>query len=39
VALTPVGYPKEERVARPRKPLEEIIMYERWGGRQRGGVV
>jgi len=33
VALTPVGYPKEERVTRPRKPLEEIIMYERWRGR------
>ena len=33
VALTPVGYPKEERVARPRKPLEEIIMHERWSGK------
>jgi len=36
VALTPVGYPKGERVARPRKPLEEIVMYERWAGRRQG---
>ncbi len=33
VALTPVGYPKGERVTMPRKPLEEITMHERWGGR------
>ena len=33
VALTPVGYPKERPVARPRKPLEEIIMHERWSGK------
>ncbi len=33
VALTPVGYPKGERVTGPRKPLEEIVMYERWGGK------
>jgi nitroreductase len=32
VALTPVGYPKGERIAKPRKPLSEIIRYERWGG-------
>ncbi len=32
VALTPLGYPKGDRVRRPRKPLEEIIMHERWGG-------
>jgi nitroreductase len=31
VALTPVGYPKGERVTMPRKPLEEITMRERWG--------
>lgn len=30
VALTPVGYPKGERVARPRKALDEIVMRERW---------
>jgi nitroreductase len=33
VALTPVGYPKGERVARPRKSLDEIVMHERWGGK------
>jgi nitroreductase len=32
VALTPLGYPKGDRVTRPRKPLEEILMYERWNG-------
>jgi nitroreductase len=36
VALTPVGYPKEGRVATPRKPLEEIIMHERWEGNDPG---
>ncbi len=30
VALTPVGYPASEPVIRPRKHLDEIIMYERW---------
>jgi nitroreductase len=35
-ALTPVGYPKEERVRKPRKPLEEIIMHERWDVKQGG---
>jgi nitroreductase len=30
VALTPVGYPVHEPVIRPRKDLDEIIMYERW---------
>jgi len=32
VALTPLGFPKGDRMTRPRKPLEEIIMHERWGG-------
>ena len=32
VALTPVGYAKDQRVTRPRKPLEDIIMHERWSG-------
>jgi nitroreductase len=36
VALTPVGYPKGERVTIPRKPLEEITMRERWGEENRG---
>ncbi|MDD4858289.1 MAG: nitroreductase family protein [Candidatus Krumholzibacteria bacterium] len=36
VALTPVGYPKNERMAVPRKPLEEIIMHERWEGNDAG---
>jgi nitroreductase len=33
VALTPIGYPAEEHAFRPRKKLEEIVMYERWGGK------
>jgi len=36
VALTPVGYPKGERVRGPRKQLAEIIRYERWGGKGKG---
>jgi nitroreductase len=36
VALTPVGYPKGERMTRPRKQLEEIVRYERWDGKGRG---
>ncbi len=32
VALTPVGYASDKKVVRPRKTLEEIVMYERWGG-------
>jgi nitroreductase len=35
VALTPVGYPKGERARTPRKPLEKIVMHERWGGTVR----
>ncbi len=31
VALTPIGYPAEEPKDRGRKPLNEIISYERWG--------
>jgi nitroreductase len=31
VALTPLGYPSGDRAVRPRKPLEEILMYDRWG--------
>ena len=30
VALTPVGYSAAERKVRPRKSLEEIVMYEKW---------
>jgi len=30
LALTPVGYPAGEKQTRPRKSLEEIVMYERW---------
>ena len=30
VALTPVGYPAGEKKWRPRKNLEEIVMYEKW---------
>lgn len=32
VAILPVGYPGETPPARPRRPMEEIVMYERWGG-------
>ena len=30
VALTPVGYPAVDKVFRKRKPLEEILMREKW---------
>jgi len=30
VALTPVGYPAGEKKWRPRKSLDEIVMYEKW---------
>ncbi|HER43506.1 MAG TPA: nitroreductase [Candidatus Eisenbacteria bacterium] len=30
VALTPVGYPAAEKTRRPRKNLDEIVMYEKW---------
>lgn len=32
VAILPLGYPAEAPSARPRKRLEEIVMYERWEG-------
>jgi len=32
VALTPLGHPAGERMTRPRKPLDEIIMHEGWTG-------
>ena len=38
VALTPVGYPRGARAGKPRKPLDEIIMHERWGGKEKGKV-
>ena len=34
VAVTPVGYPAETPVGPGRRPLEELVYYERWG--QRG---
>lgn len=30
VALLPLGYPAEDPAPRPRKPMEEIVCYERW---------
>lgn len=30
VALTPVGYPAVDKAFKPRKALEEIVMYEKW---------
>jgi nitroreductase len=32
IALTPVGYPAEEHAFGPRRKLEEMVMYDRWGG-------
>lgn len=32
VALTPVGYPAAEKSFSPRKPLQEIVMRDKWGG-------
>lgn len=30
LAVIPIGYPAEQPLARPRKPLSEIVRYERW---------
>ena len=30
VAVIPIGYPAEQPAARPRKPLADIVRYERW---------
>ena len=30
VALFPLGYPADDPAPRPRKPLEEIVAYEKW---------
>ena len=30
VAITPLGYPDEEKDARPRKELAEIVHYDKW---------
>ncbi|MBN1885559.1 MAG: nitroreductase family protein [Candidatus Krumholzibacteriota bacterium] len=30
VALTPIGYPAADQTPRPRKPMEEILMENRW---------
>jgi len=31
VAMTPLGYPDETREPRPRKELDEIVHYDKWG--------
>jgi len=31
VAMTPLGYPDEQPEARPRKPLSEIVFYDKYG--------
>ena len=31
VAITPLGYPDEVKEARPRKELNEIVHYDKWG--------
>ena len=33
VTLTPLGYPAEEGKFKGRKPLSEIVYYDRWGGK------
>lgn len=30
LAVIPIGYPAEQPTARPRKPLGEIVRYEKW---------
>ena len=30
LAVIPIGYPAEQPPARPRKPLSEIVRYEKW---------
>jgi nitroreductase len=30
IALTPLGYPDRDRAATDRRPLEELVKYERW---------
>jgi nitroreductase len=30
IALTPLGYPDRDRAATGRRPLEELVKYERW---------
>jgi len=34
VAMVPVGYADEEPPERPRRPLEEVVSWNRWGARQ-----
>ena len=33
VEMTPLGYPDQVRDPRPRKPLSEVVFYEKWGGK------
>ena len=33
VAMTPLGYPDQERNPRPRKELSEIVYYDKWGNK------
>lgn len=30
LAVIPIGYPAEQPLARPRKPISEIVRYEKW---------
>ena len=30
IAFTPLGYPDKENAGAPRKPLDELVKYERW---------
>jgi nitroreductase len=32
IAFTPLGYPADEPKPKQRKPLSELVRYERWGG-------
>jgi nitroreductase len=32
IVFTPLGYPADEPKPKQRKPLSELVRYERWGG-------
>ena len=32
IILTPLGYPADTKTKKIRKPIEELVYYERWGG-------
>jgi nitroreductase len=38
VVMTPLGYPKKSVSNKNRKPLEEIVYWETFGGKKQGGL-